>query len=851
MGPVRNGSAQDLWERIEVLVAGHDRRRVADDVWLYLFDPRMPALEHGWKLHVSARPGDFLATLDLLVPVLLRHTCDAKFAVSAEVLRDLNEGVRNPALVGKAVTVYPREQDVVALGRELADVLDGRSGPRVLSDRQVRPGSPVHYRYGPFRSTDDTSTMTGPGGGQTFSGRAGTRYGQPPWATDPFGGADPEQRRTARPVGGRYRLTAGIARSPHGDVYRAVDTVTGDRVVVKQARAYAGEDVHGMDARSRLRNERAVLAALDGLDGVPRVLDHVRHGEDEYLVTTDCGPRDLRRDVLEHGPYHDGGSMMERQIWSLARRLLGILDTVHARGVVVCDLKPGNVVLGADGRCRLVDFGISAVGADRPAGATPGYTLPVYRPGGMPDPADDLYALGATLHHALTGMDPVVVDRDHAVNRERTLACLAAALPGAAHRPARALVAGLLDLDPAGRTACAQRLRDGLPLTTARRLPSPPRVTPGLLDEVIAHTVASCVRGAAELPTAHHAVQSLTLYEGAAGLGLELLHHTDLAGVPDAVAELARRTAAHPGLAALSPALYTGRTGVELFLGAVPQPPGTVRPTAPPGAPSPDGVRDQTGGTAGTGTGALLLAEQARAAGRDEEAARHLAAADACARALLEHDGVPDEDPWGPAARFAAAYDDGFAHGRAGIVHFLHAFHRVTGDPAAGVAARRGLADLAAVTPGLLAAAAAAGATRRFGSWCRGMAGVGTVLVEAGARDGDAELLGLGVRCAEACRELALRMSLVSQCCGLSGVGELFVDLAAATGDDRFLKDAEDVAGLILARSGGTVRRPLLPDNGLAGSSPGWATGSAGVLSFLRRLRDRGGRRPYAPPTGP
>jgi hypothetical protein len=89
-------------------------------------------------------------------------------------------------------------------------------------------------------------------------------------------------------------------------------------------------------------------------------------------------------------------------------------------------------------------------------------------------------------------------------------------------------------------------------------------------------------------------------------------------------------------------------------------------------------------------------------------------------------------------------------------------------------------------------------------------------------------------------------MSPVSQCCGLAGVGELLVDAAAATGDGRLHRAAEEVAGLILARSGGTPRRPLFPDNTLAASGPGWATGSAGVLSFLRRLRDRGGPRLWA-----
>ncbi|MFI1385804.1 class IV lanthionine synthetase LanL [Embleya sp. NPDC020886] len=854
---IPNGSAQELRNRLHTLVAGHDRRCRADDIWLHLFDPRMPTLDHGWKLHVSARPEDFPRTLDLLVPVLLRYRCLAKFAAGTAVLEELNAGVRGPAVVGKAVTVYPRTEDVAALGRELADVLTGHGGPRVLSDRRVRPDAPVYYRYGPFRALGvgaAESVMIGPDG-QRFPGRASIRYRQPPWAADPFGAPAPTPGRPARLVGGRYRLTAGIARSPHGDVYRALDTTTGERVVIKQARAYAGEDGDGVDARGRLRHEHAVLATLAGSDGVPRVLDHLRHGEDEYLVTTDCGPQDLRRDVSAHGPY-PGDAQPGRRVSVLARRLLAILDGMHALGVVMRDLKPGNVVLDTDGTCKLVDFGISALGAVRPAGGTPGYTLATGSGEDPPDPADDLYALGATLYYALTGMDPVIVDPDPAVARDRTLACLAAALPDAAHRPVRALVAGLLDLDRAERIGCARRLRAGLPEPPrARRLPTPPRITAGLLDDVIGHTVADCVRTTADLPAGSgpRPGSTLTLYAGAAGVGLELLHHLDRPGVPEAVVELARRTAAHPELGALPGALYTGRTGVELFLrAAATLPGGDVVPPVFPSEPLPyDDTGDQIGGAAGTGTGHLLLARQAHAAGRAEQAAAHLAAAAACAGELLDRRADPEHAELDlPPASSRAAYAHGYAHGSAGIVHFLHACRDLPGhaDPAFARAARGGLDRLVALTPELLASAARPDAARHFGSWCRGMAGIGTVLIAAGAPAQDPELLELGLRCARLCHVLAPRMSLVSQCCGLSGVGELLVDAALATGDDEHWRAAEDVVALILARSGGTVRRPLFPDNTLAGTDPGWATGGSGVLSLLRRVRDRGGERLVAPP---
>ncbi|MFE9118785.1 class IV lanthionine synthetase LanL [Streptomyces sp. NPDC007172] len=865
MRPARRDDVQDLApddavlrRRLEDLLAGAPRRLASDEYWLYLLDPDMPVREHGWKLHISTRAEELLDTVALIVPVLLRHTCDAKFAVSPSVLRDLNGGERHPHLVGKAATVYPRDRDFATIAEELADVLKGRTGPRVLSDRRVRPGSPVHYRYGPFRidaPTGRASVLVGPAC-RTFTAQGGARYRQPPWATDPFGRPAPEAVPVARLVGGRHRITAGIVRSPRGDVYRGVDTTTGERVVIKQARPYVAEDEQGVDARGRLRHEHRVLLALDGTDGVPGVVDHVRHGDDEYLVMTDCGPADLRRDVLDKGPYAARGDRAAAELALLAIQLMVILDGVHDRGVVVGDLKPRNVVLGPGGVARLVDFGISALDGYRPAGGTPGYSLPVYRPGARPEPADDLYALGATLHYALTGMDPVVVDPDHTINRDRTLACLATAAPGAALRPLRDLVGGLMSFDQDERSTAARRFAAGLPALPGRRgTPSVPRPSPGLLDEVIGHTVARSVDAAPRLcagPGAHHPGSSLTLYAGAAGVGLELLHHLDRPGVPRAVADLADQTARHAELPRLGAALYIGRTGVDLFLAAAARPVGV-----PPSDPAPsDDTGDQIGGTAGTGTGHLILAGRAEADGRPIDAAHHLAMAGDCAYALLaRHSEVPDEaaEPARPAASSDAAYELGFAHGAAGVIHFLYAYQRVTADPVIRAAALTGLDGLAARVPGLLATAGRPEASRRYGSWCRGLTGVAALLIEAGSGEQHREWLALGLGCARACHRIAPRMSLVSQCCGLSGVGDLLVDAAVATGDEEMWHAAEDVAALILARSGGACL-PLFPDNSLIGSDLAWATGGTGVLTFLRRLRDRGGNRlwaPASPRTGP
>ncbi|MFB7469936.1 class IV lanthionine synthetase LanL [Kitasatospora sp. NPDC056184] len=861
-----HGTAEDVRARIAAHLAAPTAARHglhAGDGWLYLHDPEMPALAHGWKLHLSARPKHLADLVDLVLPVLLRHRCDAKFAAGAAVLGQLNSGLRGAAAVGKAVTVYPAPGGITALAAELAEALAGRPGPRVVSDRRLRADAPVYYRYGPFRADGDDPdlVMTGPAG-ETFRGLADASYRQPPWAADPFAADAPPPEATTRVGDGRYRITAGIARSPNGHVYRAVELATGRAVVVKQARAFVAEDPSGTDARGRLRHERRVLAALDGVPGVPQLVDYFRHGEDEYLVSTARGPRDLRRDVLGSGPYRpDGRGATGRDWWALARGLLAVLDAVHARGVVVRDLKPANVVLDGSGGCSLVDFGVSSLAGERPEGATRGYGLPGT---GEARPADDHYALGATLHWAATGLDPVVIDPDPAVNRERTLACLAAALPAlpAGGRETAdavvAAVAGLLSLDAGERAEAAAELRSGVPAGAVRAVrptrpvrPAaahrPPAVTGDLLGEAVRHTLDRSVRMAHELvdtaPGGGRPRTLLSLYDGAAGLGLELLQHPDRPEVRTAAAALARWTAAHPALGRLGPGLHDGRAGVDLFLAGAARLLGTERP-AVPGEPLADDLpADQVSGAAGIGTARLLLARSSRADGRPEEAERHLAVAAECARRLTDGRPTGPRETPNPGT---AALVEGFAHGRAGLAHFLLA--QTAAQSAARTspipeATRRLVDGLASDVPRLASAVGAPGATRRYGSWCRGLAGIGTVLVQAARHYREPALLARAAEAAAACRTLAPRMGMTGQCCGLAGVGDLLVDLAAATGDERHWHAAEEVAGLILARGGGPWGRPLLPGGDPAAESPAWAVGTPGVLGFLRRLQRRGGPR--------
>ncbi|MCP9969077.1 serine/threonine protein kinase [Actinomadura madurae] len=835
-----------------------------------MHDPRFDIPAQGWKLHVSARPGTLAATLDRVLPVLLGTACDFKAARSAAVLSDLNSGDGDAGAVGKAVTVYPAPDEVTALGHALAEALAGMAGPRIVSDRRVRPDAPVYYRYAPFlpqykvdENGEFSLIVVGPSG-DTLPGAAGAEFTCPPWATDPFRSAPSEAAAASSPatsspatsspatsspatsspatqasaasaeagsaaakpgrmIGGRYRVTSGVMRGPRGSVYRA-EAPDGRPVIVKEARAYVGERPEGFDLRMYLRNELRILRALTGIPGVPEALDHFRHGEDEYLVMTDAGTTDLNRHVAESGVYSDG------DLTALASRILEVLDAVHERGVVVRDLSPKNIVV-EDGRCTLIDFGTSGYEDLQMPGWSRGFSVPDQRTGRPSTPADDYFSLGATLFYAATGLNPVIIDPDPVRGVERTLQCLSRIFPNPTGTVA--LLHHLLSLDPTERTSAAESIRTGGEAPTPRPYAPPIHLTDDLLSAVLAHTTREVVGYAERLmegpADARRSAPPVTnVYAGSAGVGMELLQH------PEARAmglDLAHWTAANLPPTNLPPSLYFGLTGTAIFLTTAGVPsPGRVELTGEERA-------DQAHGLAGIGTGHLLLASLTP----DGD---HLATATECARRLLarrlHRAGRPPRTTSG-----LRTIRRGLGRG-----HRLRPRRRRHSRLPPGPPPRHRRHRLRRRCPRTLhrPGQVSRSPDRRAGlpsgrpmgaSWCQGMSGVATALLHAASAYNDDTYLSLATRIADACTQVAPRAWVTSQCCGLAGIGEALIDVAVATDDNTYWHHAEQIAELMLIRAGGPHEAPTFPGNDLDTQAFTWATGTAGVLTFLRRLTTR------------
>lgn len=212
----------------------------------------------------------------------------------------------------------------------------------------------------------------------------------------------------------RYRLERMLGQGGFGAVYMAQDLKLKRRCVVKRmrTRGRAPRDVEIF--RLNFEREANLLAELNdpGHPNIPEIYDYFSDDSGNYLVMKFIEGRNLQF-VLDQ----DEGGIPWREAIRYAIEVCAALDYMHRRGaepIMHRDVKPANIQLGNDGRVWLVDFGLAKAdpvegsgerSATRASGSL-GFT-PLEQWLGQAVPVSDIYALGATLHYLVAGLDPL------------------------------------------------------------------------------------------------------------------------------------------------------------------------------------------------------------------------------------------------------------------------------------------------------------------------------------------------------------------------------------------------------------------------------------------------------------
>jgi beta-lactam-binding protein with PASTA domain/predicted Ser/Thr protein kinase len=200
---------------------------------------------------------------------------------------------------------------------------------------------------------------------------------------------------------GRYRIQRKLGAGGMADVYLAEDQELGRRVAIKILNGRHANDAQFIE---RFRREAKNAAALNH----PNIVSIYDRGnaEDTYYIAMEfLDGRTLKELIISRGAAPINVAI------EYARQILSALRFAHRHGIVHRDIKPHNVLVDAEGRVKVTDFGIARAGTSQmtETGSIVGtaqYLSPEQARGGEVDQRSDLYSLGIVLYELLTGKTP-------------------------------------------------------------------------------------------------------------------------------------------------------------------------------------------------------------------------------------------------------------------------------------------------------------------------------------------------------------------------------------------------------------------------------------------------------------
>ncbi len=203
----------------------------------------------------------------------------------------------------------------------------------------------------------------------------------------------------------RYRVIQHLGKGGMGAVYEAIDLRLGHTVALKQTLT------NDEDQWKQFEREARLLAWLNH-PALPRVSDYFTEGHRAFFVMQFVEGRDLAEIIAQQL-----GPLPRHAVVAWADQLLDALIYLHTheRQIIHRDIKPHNLKITGTGQIILLDFGLAKTQTADPSGGTSCTSVFGYTPRYAPleqiqdlgtSPQSDIYALGATLYHLLTGVKP-------------------------------------------------------------------------------------------------------------------------------------------------------------------------------------------------------------------------------------------------------------------------------------------------------------------------------------------------------------------------------------------------------------------------------------------------------------
>lgn len=205
-------------------------------------------------------------------------------------------------------------------------------------------------------------------------------------------------------IDGKYEILKEIGRGGMSVVYLAMDKHLNKQWAVKEIRK-KGSGKNDEIVVNSLLAEANMMKRLDH-PSLPRIVDIIDNGITIFVVMDYIEGESLDKILNEYG------AQSEEMVITWAKQLCDALSYLHSQKppIIYRDMKPANVMLKPEGNIKIIDFGIAREYkeqnlADTTVLGTKGYAPPEQY-SGQTDPRSDIFALGMTMHHLLTGVDP-------------------------------------------------------------------------------------------------------------------------------------------------------------------------------------------------------------------------------------------------------------------------------------------------------------------------------------------------------------------------------------------------------------------------------------------------------------
>jgi serine/threonine protein kinase/Tol biopolymer transport system component len=245
-----------------------------------------------------------------------------------------------------------------------------------------------------------------------------------------------------------YRIDGELGRGGMGVVYRATDTKLHRPVAIK----LVSDDRLDAATRRRFKREAEIASGLNH-PHIVTVYDVAEHGGYDYIVSE-----------LVEGATLDAWAAEPRSLRQKLELMIGVADALtaaHAAGILHRDIKPGNILVSANGYAKLADFGLAVRGNEAQGSAsrytaaglvvgTVAYMSPEQTAGHKLDERSDVFSFGVVLYELFAGRHPFAAPSDLAVLKSISEAPHPA-LPETLAETLRATIDKALEKDPADR----------------------------------------------------------------------------------------------------------------------------------------------------------------------------------------------------------------------------------------------------------------------------------------------------------------------------------------------------------------------------------------------------------------